>query len=81
MSRQVIVDYQGVSIQCAAQCEAAVHSLCRIDRVLKRINDTAGSLINTKIREYEQYLLESKEKTRINRSNVGIIIARKEGKK
>lgn len=62
MSRQVIVDYKGVSIQCAAQCEAAVHSLCRIDRVLKRINDTAGSLINTKIREYEQYLLESKEK-------------------
>ena len=26
-------------------------------------------------------ILESKEKTRINRSNVGIIIARKEGKK
>lgn len=62
MSQQVIVDYQGVSIQCAAQCETAVHSLCRIDKVLKRINDTAGSLINTKIKEYEQYLLESKEK-------------------
>ncbi len=65
MSQQVTVDYQGVSIQCKARCEAAVHSLCRIDKALKRINDTAGSLINTKIRKYEQYLLESKEK--INR--------------
>ena len=62
MSQQVTVDYQGVSIQCKAQCEAAVHSLCRIDKVLKRINDTADTLINTKIKEYEQYLLESKEK-------------------
>ncbi len=62
MSQQVIVDYQGVSIQCKARCEAAVHSLCRIDKVLNRINDTAGSLVNTKIKEYEQYLLESKEK-------------------
>lgn len=62
MSQQVTVDYQGVSIQCKAQCEAAVHSLCRIDKVLDRINDIASSLVNSKIKQYEQYLLDSKEK-------------------
>lgn len=62
MSRQVTVDYQSVSINCKAQCETAIHSLCRIDKVLNRINNSASSLINTKIKEYEQYLLDSKEK-------------------
>ena len=62
MSQQVTVDYQGISIKVQAQCDTAVHSLCRIDKVLDRIHETANKLETSKVKEYETYLTESKVK-------------------
>lgn len=62
MSRQVIVDYQGVSIQVLAKCNTAIHSLCQIDKVLDRIHKIADKLETSKVKEYEAYLQKSKEK-------------------
>ncbi len=69
MSQQVTVDYQGVSIQVQAQCDTAIHSLCQIDKVLDRIHRTADKLESAKVKEYESYLLDSKEriKNQINK--------------
>lgn len=61
MSQQVTVDYEGLSIKIQAECDTAVHSLCRIDKVLERIHKTADKLETTKVKEYESYLLQSKE--------------------
>ena len=60
MSQQVTVDYQGVSIQVQAECDTAVHSLCNIDKTLKRIHETASKLEFSKVKEYEEYLMKSK---------------------
>lgn len=60
MSQQVTVDYQGVSIQVQAECDTAVHSLCNIDKTLKRIHETASKLESSKVKEYEEYLMKSK---------------------
>ena len=61
MSRQVTVDYQGVSIQVQAKCDTAIHSLCAIDKTLERIRATAHKLETDKVKEYEAYLKQSKE--------------------
>lgn len=60
MSQQVTVDYQGVSIQVQAECDTAIHSLCNIDKTLKRIHETASKLEFSKVKEYEEYLMKSK---------------------
>ena len=60
MSQQVTVDYQGISIQVQAECDTAVHSLCNIDKTLKRIHETASKLESWKGKEYEEYLMKSK---------------------
>ena len=61
MSQEVTVDYQGISIQVQAKCDTAVHSLCKIDKVLDRIHKTADKLETAKVKEYEAYLQKSKE--------------------
>ncbi|MCF0217581.1 MAG: hypothetical protein HUJ42_00850 [Malacoplasma sp.] len=62
MSRQVTVDFEGVSITIQSQCEAAANSLCKIDKVINRIHETASTLETQKVKEYQNYLLESKQK-------------------
>lgn len=61
MSQQVIVDYEGLSIRIQAQCDTAIHSLCKIDKTIEKIHKTADKLESTKVVEYENYLLESKK--------------------
>lgn len=61
MSHQTIISYEGVSIQIQAQCETAISSLCKIDRTIEKIRETAKTLRSDEVREYERYLLESKE--------------------
>ena len=60
MSRQVIVDYQGLTIQAIARCNTALHSLCQIDKVIDKIHKTADKLETSKVKEYEAYLQRSK---------------------
>lgn len=62
MSKQVMVDYQGVSIQVQAECDRAIHSLCNIDKMIERIHHTASRLESAEIKAYEEDLLNSKEK-------------------
>lgn len=62
MSHQVVIDYQGVSVEAQAKCDVAVASLCKIGKTLNRIHETASSLETSKVKEYEAYLLEAKEK-------------------
>lgn len=61
MSQQVMVNYQGVSIQVQAKCDTAVHSLCKIDKTLERIHNTADKLESSKVKAYEEELLNAKE--------------------
>ena len=61
MSHQVTVNYEGMSIQIQAQCDTAVHSLCKIDKTLEIIHKTASKLESSKVKEYEKFLLDSKE--------------------
>ena len=60
MSHQVTISYNSLTIQVKAQCETAVHSLCAIDKTLDRIHNTANKLETLKVKEYEEYLLKSK---------------------
>lgn len=61
MSQQVMVDYQGVSIQAHAKCDVALHSLCKIDKTLEKIHKTADKLDSNKIKVYEKELINAKE--------------------
>ena len=61
MSQQVTVDYEGLTIRIQAECDTAIHSLCRIDKTIERIHETANKLESTKVIEYERYLQESKK--------------------
>lgn len=62
MSRKVTIDFEGLTIQIQAECETAFHSLCKIDKTIERIHNEASRLENSKVKEYEAYLLESKKK-------------------
>lgn len=61
MSHQVTVNYEGMSIQIQAQCDTAIHSLCKIDKTLENIHKTASKLESSKVKEYEKYLMDCKE--------------------
>lgn len=61
MSQQVTVDYEGLTIKIQAECDTAIHSLCKIDKTIDKIHKTASKLESAKVVEYENYLLESKE--------------------
>ena len=61
MSHKVIVDFEGLTIQIQSQCETATHSLCKIDKVLDRIHRNANKMETSKVKEYEAYLLKSKD--------------------
>ncbi len=60
MSHKVTIDFEGISIQIKSQCEVAAHSLCKIDKKLDLIHRTADKLETSKVKEYEDYLLNSK---------------------
>lgn len=62
MSHQVTVNFEGLSIQIQAQCEIAASSLCKIDKTLENVRKNASKIESTKLKEYEKYLLDSKEK-------------------
>lgn len=61
MSHQTIISYEGVSIQIQAQCETAAASLCKIDKTIAKIQETAKTLRTEKVKEYERYLTKAKE--------------------
>lgn len=61
MSHQTIISYEGVSIQIQAQCETAAASLCKIDKTLNKIQETAKTLRTEEVKEYERYLMKAKE--------------------
>lgn len=61
MSHQTIISYEGVSIQIQAQCDTAAASLCRIDKTIEKIRETAKTLRTAEVQEYEKYLLKAKE--------------------
>ena len=74
MSHKVTVDFEGLTIQIQSQCETAAHSLCKIDKVLDRIHETASKLETSKVKEYEAYLLKSKDQIQklINEFNASL---------
>ncbi len=61
MSHQVTIDFEGITISIQSQCETAAQSLCKIDKVLDRVHKTASKLESSKVKEYEDYLLKSKD--------------------
>ena len=61
MSHKVTIDFEGLSIKVKTQCEIANLSLCKIDKKLNLIKQNADKLETNKVKEYESYLLKSKE--------------------
>lgn len=61
MSHQVTVDFEGLSTQIQIQCETAAHSLCKIDKTLDYVRKNASRIHTAKLKEYEEYLLSSKD--------------------
>lgn len=61
MSHQVTVDFEGLSTQIQIQCETAAHSLCKIDKTLENVRKNASRIQTQKLKEYEEYLLNSKD--------------------
>ena len=61
MSHQVTVDFEGVSTKIQIQCNQAAHALCKIDKVLENVKANSNKIESSKLREYEEYLLQSKE--------------------
>ena len=53
MSQQVTVDYEGLTIRIQAECDTAIHSLCKIDKTIERIHETANKLESEKVIEYD----------------------------
>lgn len=62
MSHMVTIDFEGLTIEIQSKCNTAAGSLCKIDKVLNRIHETASKLESQKVKEYENYLLDSKKK-------------------
>ena len=62
MSHQVVIDYSGITIKTAAQCDIAVVSLCKIDKVIENVHKNASKFENEKLIEYENYLTNAKNK-------------------
>ena len=44
MSHQVIINYEAISIECRSICETAAQQLCKIDKLLRRLDESAKSL-------------------------------------
>lgn len=44
MSRQVVINYEAIAIECRSICEVAEKQLCQIDELLKKIDATSKSL-------------------------------------
>ena len=65
MSHQTIISYEGVSIQIQAQCDTASASLCKIDKTIEKIRETAKTLRTAEVKEYEEYLLKAKEEIKV----------------
>lgn len=61
MSHQVTVDFEGITIKIKSQCDVAAHSLCKIDKKLELIHKNADRLESSKVKEYEEYLLKTKD--------------------
>lgn len=61
MSHKVTIDFEGITIKIKSQCDVALHSLCKIDKKLDLIHKTADKLESSKVKEYEAYLLNSKD--------------------
>ncbi len=62
MSHQVVIDYSGITIKTAAQCDVAVVSLCKIDKAIENVHKNASKFENEKLIEYENYLTNAKNK-------------------
>ena len=63
MSHQVVIDYQGVSVEAQAKCDVAVASLCKIGKTLNRIHETASSLEISKVKEKIKTKIEAFKKS------------------
>lgn len=62
MSHQVTITFEGLSTQVQIQCEQATASLCKIDKTLANVRKNASRIQSQKLKEYEEYLLNAKEK-------------------
>jgi hypothetical protein len=56
MSHAATINYAALSIAAKATCEQALKQLCKIDKLLARIKETASSVITERVRSYEALL-------------------------
>jgi len=56
MSHAATINYEALSIAAKATCEQALKQLCKIDRLLARIKETASMAVTDRVRSYEAFL-------------------------
>lgn len=61
MSRRVVIDFRGLSINIQAQCEVALESLCKVEDLLKKVQETSSRLRTDKITRYEKGLIKTQK--------------------
>lgn len=64
MSKEVVINYEALSIRARVTCEHALKQLCKIDELLARVEETASSLRTERVLSYEIFL--KKEQAEIN---------------
>lgn len=62
MSHQVKIDYEGISIQCQSICDVASSQLCKLDKMIERIEKNSSKLLNEHTEALKEELLAVKEK-------------------
>ncbi len=61
MSHQVVINYEGIAIQCQSICDVASKQLCKIDRLIETIDNYSSKLLNEQSRRMRESLLVSKK--------------------
>lgn len=61
MSHAVRIDYQGISIQCQSVCDLASSQLCKLDKMLKEIEQGATRLLNSQTKALKDEIIKLKD--------------------
>ncbi|MDR1654343.1 MAG: hypothetical protein LBS01_12005 [Prevotellaceae bacterium] len=70
MSHSVIINYEAIAIECRSICEVATKQLCKIDSILKKIDESSSSLLGYETDRTKADLQQQAEIIRQRISNI-----------
>lgn len=61
MSHQVKIDYNGISLECQSICEVASSQLCKMDSMLRQLEESASRVFSEQASKLKNEILKMKE--------------------